>query len=326
MKLRARYLIGAVAAAVVFAGCTPVQDQASGGDDGKTEGFTYGVSLYASGDTYAQAMIAAATDEAEKLGDSIIITTDGQFNAEKQGKDVQDIIARQPDAMLIAAGDTAQSKAWVDQAVEAGIPVFGLYNAIGNYGEPIYPGVSGAVQVDEKASGAAAGAIALQVLEESGGAAGVVLGQAGYAEVEDRLEGFTQALKDGGSDAQIYASPNGDWTSLHGQEACQDLIAAHPDITVIYSESDGMSVGCTQASNIGSVGVVGNAGSTEGLKLVESGGMLGTTCYGPGDIARQVVQMAHAQLAGDDSQKGKLILKAPASITADNVADCVQEW
>lgn len=325
MKLRARFLFGAVAAAVVLAGCTPVQDQAAGGDDGKTEGFTYGVSLYASGDTYAQAMIAAATDEAEKLGDSIIITTDGQFNAEKQGKDVQDIIARKPDAMLLAAGDTAQSKAWVDQSIEAGIPVFGLYNAIGNYGEPIYPGVDGAVQVDEVASGAAAGAIALEVLKP-GDAAGVVLGEAGYAEVEDRLEGFTQALKDGGSDAEVFTSPNGGWTSLHGQEACQDLIAAHPEITVIYSESDGMSVGCTQASNIGSVGVVGNAGSTEGLKLVASGGMLGTTCYGPGDIARMVVQQAHAVLAGDDSLKGKLQLVSPASITAANVADCVQEW
>ncbi|MDQ1583368.1 MAG: ribose transport system substrate-binding protein [Microbacteriaceae bacterium] len=106
----------------------------------------------------------------------------------------------------------------------------------------------------------------------------------------NKAHGFTSGIS-------LYAT-------LHGQQGCQDLIAAHPDIKVIYSESHGMSVGCIQASNIGDIKVVGNGGSTDGLKLVASGGMPGTTCYGPGSLAAQVVQMAHAYLAGDKAVRG----------------------
>jgi ribose transport system substrate-binding protein len=325
MKRRGKLMLviaAAAAAAVALAGCTPVQKPADSSTN-KTHGFTYGISLYASGNTFAAAMNNAATAEAKKLGDSVIIVTDGQFDPEKQGKDVQDIVARKPDAMLLAAGDTAQGKAWVDQSAEAGVPVFGLFNAIDHFGKPLYAGVTAAAQIDEIASGYAAGKIALGVLKP-GDAAGVILGQAGYAEVQDRLDGFTKAIRSG--DFKVYSTPNGDWTTLHGQQGCQDLIAAHPDIKVIYSESDGMSVGCIQASNIGNIKVVGNGGSTDGLKLVASGGMLGTTCYGPGSLAAQVVQMAHAYLAGDKAVRGKLDLIAPTSITSMNATSCVQEW
>lgn len=70
------------------------------------------------------------------------LATDGQFNPEKQGDDVQIIVAVKADALLIAAGDTAHVGR---RAVAAPIPVFGLYNALDHFGLPLYKGVNGAV-------------------------------------------------------------------------------------------------------------------------------------------------------------------------------------
>lgn len=323
--MKRKSLLAALAvSALALTGCAVQSNDAGSASTGKTKGFTYGVSLYASGDPFAAAMVKNVKSEAAKLGDKVIIVTDGKFDAQKQGNDVQDIIARKPDAMLLASGDTAQAKTWVDESVSADVPVFDLFNAIDHYGEPLYKGVSAGVQVDEKASGAAAAEIALKVLKP-GDAAGVVLGPSGVAEVPDRLAGFTETLKKAG-DYKVIPSPNGDWTEQQGQEACQDLISANPLITVVYSESDDMSAGCTKATNIGNVKVIGNAASTQGLNFVKSGVMLGTTCYGPGAIGRKTVDLAHKVLAGDKSLKGKLELIAPKPITADNLSDCTAEW
>lgn len=315
-------LLAALTPLTLAVGCASPPDSVEDGD--KSGGFTYGVSLYASGDTFAATMLEAAEAEAAKLGDEIIITTDGQFDSQKQSNDVQDIIARRPDAILLAAGDTAQATTWVDQAVEANIPIFDLFNAIDHFGPPLYEGVAAGIQVDEKASGAAAGSIAAEVLAP-GDKAGVVLGAPGFAEVDDRRAGFTEAVRAAG-DFEVMASPNGDWTAEHGQAACEDLIGANPDLAVIYVMSDSMSVGCLKASNLGDVQVIGNAGSTEGLTNVERGAMLGTTCYGPSDIARRMVQIAHAVLAGDEEKQGTLELVEPFAVTKENVADCPKEW
>ena len=180
------------------------------------------------------------------------------------------------------------------------------------------------MQINEVQAGGAAGRIAADTVP-AGSTVGVVLGKAGYAEVADRLNGFTQALAAKGQ-YTIVTSQNGEWTPQHGTEACEQLISAHPDVKLIYNESDGMTVGCVKANNIGSVQLVGNGGSGEGISLVQSGAILGTTCFDPVAIAAQTMQMAHDDLDGSHPLDGVLVQRDPLPVTAANVADCPKQW
>jgi ribose transport system substrate-binding protein len=286
--------------------------------------FKIAVSVYSLNDTYGKALLQGVKDQAEKLGSKVTVEADGQFNPQKQGKDIQDIIALKPDAILLAAGDSAQSRAWVDSATKAGIPTFGLYNLIDHTGPPLYKGVIGATQINEIQAGEAAGTIAGQVVAP-GATVGVVLGKAGYAEVPDRLKGFEQAIAKVG-EYKVVTSQNGEWTPQHGQSACQELISANPDIKLIYNQSDSMTAGCVRANNLGDVKVVGNGGSTEGLTLIEKGAALGTTCYGPTEMGHETMQLAYNYLTGANTETGILILHPPLPITKDNLDQCPKEW
>jgi ABC-type sugar transport system substrate-binding protein len=323
-------LLVCLAAALVLvtvAGCASPPDRTSAGDATaatRKSGFTFAVSAYSLTNTFAVALLQGVKQRAERNGDTVTLTTDGQFEGEKQGHDMQDIVTSSPDAVLLAAGDTAQSRTWVDQAADAQVPVFGLYNAIDHYGPPLYKGVIAGVQVDEKASGAAAAEIAAKIVSP-GSTVGVILGKAGYAEVTDRQLGFRDALATTGL-YTVLTSENGDWSPQHGQEACQQMIAAHPDVRFIYNESDDLVTGCAKASNLGSVKLVGNAGSKASLALVRSGVLSGTTCYGPVQIGERVAQQAHDFLSKAPGSTAGLVLVAPTPITRDNLSDCPEEW
>jgi ribose transport system substrate-binding protein len=285
--------------------------------------YTIVFSDFSTTDTFGIALARGVKQAAAKLGDKVVSVTDGQFNPTKQGRDMQDLVALGPDAILLAASDSAQSRAWVAGAAAAKIPVFTVYLPVDHYGTPLYKGVTGGSQLREVEAGAAAGKIAAQYVKP-GSTVGVVLGQAGFAEVPARLSGFKRAISKRGKYTVIASQP-GPWTPVNGQAQCQSLISAHPDMKLIYNESDAMTAGCVKATNLGKVLVVGNGGSSQGIALIKAGKALGTTCYGPVEFGSSTMKLAHSYLTGA-AKAGRLIVRSPIPITKKNLAACPKEW
>ncbi len=80
-----------------------------------------------------------------------------------------------------------------------------------------------------------------------GGSGSVIAlhGVAGNPTSEGRWDAAKAVLDEAG--IEVVGEANADWDLAQGRAAAADLLAAHPDVTGIYSQGGAMSLGALQA-------------------------------------------------------------------------------
>jgi len=265
---------------------------------------------------------------AKKLGVKVVANLDGKNDPQKEAANVQDIIALKPDGVLMMPSDAAVAASLVDKLSAAGIKVISVHSLVGANAtiKKVYPKLTSLVIENEVGASAVAGRMAKKALP-NGGKVGLVLGQAGYAEVGLRKTGFLQGIK--GSKLKVVTEQPGDWVATKGQAACQGMLSGNPDIALFYSESDDMGVGCAKAvQNAGSKAlVIGMGGSKLGMAAIKKGGAYyGTVCYKPYDEGKIAMQRMYDNLTGKLHDKAKLVFYDTPGITKANASQCVGQW
>lgn len=266
--------------------------------------------------------------KAKKLGVKIVANLDGKNDPQKEAANVQDLIALKPDGVLMMPADAAEAASLVDKLSAAGIKVISVHSVVGANRklQDVYPKLTALVIENEVGAGATAGKMSVKALPR-GGKVAVVLGQAGYAEVGLRLTGFKQGIA--GSKLKLVAQQPGDWTATKGQAACQGMLSGNPDISLFFSESDDMGVGCAKAvKNAGSKAkVIGMGGSKLGMAEIKKGGAYyGTVCYKPYTEGQIAMQRMYDNLRGVKHDKHKLVFYNTPGITKANARQCVGQW
>ncbi len=265
---------------------------------------------------------------AKQLGVKVIANFDGKNDPQKEAANVQDLIALKPDGVLMMPSDAAEAASLVDKMSAAGIKVISVHSVVGANRKltDVYPKLTALVIENEVGASATAGKLAKKALP-NGGKVGLVLGQAGYAEVGLRRTGFLQGIA--GSKLKVVAQQPGDWTATKGQAACQGMLSANPDIVLFYSQSDDMGVGCAKAvKNAGSKAkVIGMGGSKLGMAAIKQGGAYyGTVCYKPYDEGKIAMKRMYDNLTGKLKDKAKLVFYNTPGITKANAGQCVGQW
>lgn len=328
---------GVVAAGLALlaagAGCG-ASEPAADGDAGQAaksaEDLTIGVSNLGQSFPFPASIGRGIEDEARKLGVEIV-QLDAKGEAAKQANDMQDLIARKPDGTLLLPVDSGVAQGLVNQSVEAGIPVIAVASQVGDPKErelrDVYPRLTALATQDEVAAGAKAAEIVLDELPE-GGKIAVVEGQAGFAEVEQRLRGFEQVLEESGRPYDIVASQPGDWLPDKSEDVCQNMLASNPEIELFYAESDDMAVGCAKAVKAARADakVVGIGGLKLGIRAIKRGDMAGTVCYKPYDLGQLALRAMVDHLTGKRPLEAEFITYDTPAITKDNVAECDPQW
>jgi len=278
-----------VGVALLVAGCG-----ASDEDEGATAGearkrpsdLTIGVSNLGLSFPFPAAISKGIKAEAERLGVKVV-ELDAKGDTNRQANTVQDLIAQKPDGILLLPLDSAVAQGLVRQIEQAGIPAMAVASLVGDpkaveTGKEVFRGLEAVVTQDEVAAGARAGEIVRDMLP-NGGKIAVVEGQAGFAEVRTRLSGFKQVLDESGEDYEIVASQPGDWLPDKGEAACQNMLAANPDIDVFYAQADDMAAGCARAVKAArsDAKVVGIGGNRVVIDDIRQGDVAGTVCYKP---------------------------------------------
>ncbi|GAA5071797.1 ribose transport system substrate-binding protein [Thermocatellispora tengchongensis] len=304
-------------------------DSAQAGDGGKKE-YTIGVSNLGLSFPFPAAIGKGIKDEAARLGVKIV-ELDAQGKADKQSNDIQDLMAQQPDGVLMLPVDSGVAQGLADRLKAAGIPTVAVASQVGDPKtrplKDVYPGLVALVTQDEYAAGGKAGEIAAQVLP-GGGKIAVVEGAAGFAEVVNRWQEFPKAAEAKGATFEVVARQPGDWVQDKAQSACQNMLAANPDIQLFYAQSDDMSVGCAKAvKSAGSKAkVIGIGGSKLGIDAVKSGDVSGTVCFKPEDLGKLALDTLYKHLTGEKKQNAAFVTYDTPPITKDNVADCTPQW
>ncbi len=300
------------------------------GSSGQNEVSTIGVSNLGLSFPFTAAISEGIKSAAEAKGVEII-ELDAQGKADKQASDIQDLIGRQPDGVLLLPIDSGVATGLVDQLEAAGIPTVAVASQVGDPKtrdlEDVYPSLLALVTQREVAAGATAGELALAALPE-GGQVAIVEGAAGFAENTTRVQDFTKAAEDAGVQFDIVAHQPGDWVPDQAQSACQNMLASNPDIKLFYALSDDMAVGCAKAvEGAGKdAAVIGIGGSKLGIDSIRSGEITGTVCYKPEDLGKLAFETLYSYLTTGTEPDPNFVSYDTPGITQDNVDDCDPQW
>ncbi|WP_432535251.1 ABC transporter substrate-binding protein [Kineococcus arenarius] len=179
-----------------------------------------------------QDAVARHEDDVEEL-----IVTDASNSVDKQLSDINDLLTRGVDILLIdAASETALNSA-VQRAHAQGVLVVSFDNEVSSEHGIV-------VNVDQEEFGRIGGEWLAPQLQ-SGDTVVTLDGAAGNPVNDQRLAGAVAALEDAG--ITVEAGANTDWDQAQGQSAAADLLSAHPEVAGIYSQGGGTSLGAINA-------------------------------------------------------------------------------
>lgn len=294
---------------------------------GSAKQLTIGLANQQESVTFPAAIAAGAKKKADELGVKLI-TLDSQGDQAKQASQVQDLIAQKVNGIILVPLSPGPAQALVDQADRAGIAFGTTHGYVGadrKVEEP-YEKLKFIVTENELGAGATAGKMAVDAVP-NGGKVAVITGAPGFVENTTRVAEFKKALDEKGG-FKIVATQPGNWTKQDGQSACQNILAANPDVALVYAISDDMAIGCGAAiKSAGSKAkVIGIGGAKVGIAAIKDGTLYGTVCYKPFDEGAEAVQKMYDALTGKLTGAPKTSFYDTPGVTKDNVDSCDPQW
>jgi ribose transport system substrate-binding protein len=210
-----------------------------------------------------------------------LIVRDGMDDVSKQTADVEELILRKVDAILISPKVSEPLTPVVNRAFRAGIPVFVLDRDLAN---DEYTQFIGSDNLD---IGRAAGEYAVKLLGGQGKARGNVVeiwGGMGSTPAQQRHDGFQQVIRGEPGIVVIGEPQDGDWKQHLGYDIMARMLERYPRIDLVYGHNDPMAYGAYLAARdvnretgIAFLGIDAIPG--EGVKWVQEGALTATFLY-----------------------------------------------
>ena len=221
------------------------------------------------------------------------------------------------DAIIVVPVQADSLGPQVEAAKAAGIPIVPVNAALNN------PSITGNVQPDDVAAGAAQ---AQMMMDEIGGQGGVVIlqGPLGQSGQLDRQKGIEQVLAQNPG-ATVLAQDTANWKRDEAVNKMSNWISAFGDqITGVISQNDDMGLGALQALKEAgrTLPVVGIDGIEDGLKAVKSGDFIGTMLQN-GTVELSAGLAVAAAIARGEKVNTEPVYQMP-KITQDNVDVALQ--
>jgi ribose transport system substrate-binding protein len=292
-------LLAIVLTACAPAAATPVTEPATE-PAGKTAPFVVGVSNVSVGNSFRVQMIEEIKYYGTQNPDTIkeVIVTDAGGDANKQISDIEDLVTRGVDLLLVApASDTALTPA-VDAAVAAGIPVV-VFNS-----DMVSDKVSVRVFPPYK-SWANITADWLGKTLNGKGDVIALRGIAGLAAEADEWAGVEEALKKY-PDIKIICTEYADWAYDKAKTAMANCLANKPKVDGVLSIGDAMTWAAAevlkeQGYDVTTIPMIGIGGSNGFIKYWKQNDLNAYVIADPTDIG------VTAMKAGLDLLMGKQV-------------------
>ena len=271
--------------------------------------------------------LAAITDNAEEAAaahdDVEFQLLEGTNDAATQTTQIEQLVADEPDALVILPHD---GEALTDAALEAmaaGIPVVNVDRKFST--AQAYRTFIGG---DNYGIGVSAGNYFAQELDCQGKVV-EIQGLAGISVTEDRSQGFRDAIEQCDGGIEIIASQPADFVPDKGLAVMETILQAEDEIDAVYTHDDDMAEGVVSAiENAGredEMFLTGAGGSTVAMDRIAEGGLYRATfLYNPSmsasavNLARLIAQGEGMEELAEPDVPSEIVLPA-ATVTADNV-------
>lgn len=312
-------LLGAVAAVAVVVGTAAcsVSEEPGGGsatekaDSGKQ--LTIGFSQVTQQSPFYVELRKGAEQAAKKAGAKLAFV-DANGDVTKQNNDIQDLITRNVDVLLVNPVDPKGVAPGIAEAKAAGIPVVTV-------DRPVPKGAVSHVGRDNVKMGKLAGQQLAKVLGPSGGKVIEIQGDAGGAVARDRSKGFHDAVA-ANAKIKVVKGPYADYVRAKAVTAMQDLLQAHSDVKAVYAHNDDMAMGALQVlkeNKRTDVKVCGVDGLMEAVKAIPDGQYVATSLNDP--IYMGTVAVETALKAQKGTKLPKLVDAGTALVDSSNAKD-----
>ncbi|MDC0434028.1 substrate-binding domain-containing protein [bacterium] len=302
--------VSALAGAILFAG-TMISTAAQAQDD-----YVIGFSQVTTVEPWRVQFNKDLRAEAELHSNVELLISDANDRTEKQVADVENFIRQEVDAILISPKEAAGLTGVVEQATDAGIPVFVLDRNVET--DKYVQWVGG----DNALIGVAAGQFALEQLGGEGKAQGKIVeiwGGLGITATFERSDGFHAAFEGEEGVEFLLDQQSADWKQDQAYDIMSTALRNHEDITMVYGHNDPMAYGAYLAAkdagreeDIIFIGVDGLP--DEGVMWVYNGELSATFLYPtPG---AEGLRQALKYLGGEEVEKS--VVLGTETITSEN--------
>jgi ribose transport system substrate-binding protein len=245
---------------------------------GESAAVTIGVTSVTFESPYASAMVKNYAKYCEEKGYELIML-DANFDIQKEAQNIDALMAKKVDIIIVVAVDSEGSKAGIKKAVDAGFTVI-CSNATINDPEQI--GLRAYTGPNYYSQAVVAAREAIRMKNDAN--AVMITGTPGYSAAEDRRDGFTDTVAKEAPDFTMLDIQSGNWMREDTQRVMSDYITKYGDeIELVYTHDDNMTVGAINALKAAGYTadnrpfVVSIGGMADGLPAVKDG-WIDVTC------------------------------------------------
>ncbi len=283
-----------------------------------------GISMYTLNAPYFAAQLQAAQDQAKKDG-CTVSTADGQNDMSKQIGDVEDMVAKGINLLIINPRDPEGLVPAVNAAAKAGVKVVVIDSGLDAKANYVT-----LVQSSNDRNGFLVGEWIAKKMQGKPMKIALISGDRGNVVGQERRLGVLRGIaegqlqNEGKAGFEVVGQGWGSWTNDGGLKAMEDILTAHPDVNVVLGENDSMVLGAKKALDAaGKKGVLLVAaadGQKEALQMIKDGDYGATGLNDPDLVARTAVDLGVKALAGTlPADFPKLDYTTPVVITKENV-------
>jgi ribose transport system substrate-binding protein len=251
---------------------------------------TIGLSISTMNNPFFVTLKNATEKKAKEMGYTLI-TVDAQNNSAKQASDVEDLIQKNVDVLLINPVDSDAVVSAVQSANNASVPVITLDRSA-NGGK-----VVSHIASDNVAGGEIAGK---HLIELVGNGANIVEleGVPGSSAARERGKGFHKVI-DG--KLKVISKQSADFDRSKGLSVMENIIQGNKNIQAVFAHNDEMALGAIEAlksAGLTNVKVIGFDGTNEAKEAVNKGDLSATIAQRPDVMGQTAIETAKKVLDG----------------------------
>ncbi len=278
----------------------------------------------AESDPFFQAMKVGATDEAAKVGATLIWQGDPkEYSPATQIPVVDQVLAQQPDALVLIPTDPDALQAEVTKAVAANVVVANVDTHVTDLSQ-VLTFITG----DNADGGAkAADAIATAIGYKDGGSYKVVVGLSSETATTNvaRLDGFKKAIADKYKGIEIVDVAYSQSKPEVANTNVNNWLTKYPDLNGIFAidgtNGQGAAAALQAKGLTGKIALVGYDAYPDNVKLIKTGVFTALVAQDPATEARQAIDAVCTKLTGGDVSSIKKEVVIPNVVLDKNSSD-----
>lgn len=274
---------------------------------------TVGLSISSLNNPFFVDLQDGAQAVAEELGFELLVT-DAQNSISTQISDIEDLLQRGVDVLIINATDSDAVVPTVFAANEAGIPVIAVDRGISG-GMIAY-----SIASDNIAGGASAGEYICDALMGSGPVVELE-GIPGVSATNERGQGFNDYLSESCDELEVVARQTANFSRAEGLTVMENILTAQPEIAAMFAHNDEMALGALQAIEASGrdIVIVGFDATDDAVAAVNECRMAATVAQLPADLGAESIRAA-ADIVENGAPDETVIVAVPLELVTN--PDC----